>query len=150
MSAVLWWHWLVLGLLLALAELAASGGFYIIFFGIAAVVVGLLAGAGLAGPLWMQVLLFSALSVGSLLLFRTRLLRTFQLDPQAPAIDTLVGEIAVAAEDLAPGRVGRVELRGAGWTARNGSPAVLPRGTRCRVVRVEGLTLTVEPEGAHS
>ena len=37
---ILWWHWLVLGLLLVLAELAASGGFYIIFFGIAALIVG--------------------------------------------------------------------------------------------------------------
>ena len=52
---ILWWHWLVLGLLLVLAELAASGGFYIIFFGIGALVVGLLASAGLAGPVWMQI-----------------------------------------------------------------------------------------------
>ena len=30
-----WWHWLVLGLVLVALELAASGGFYVIFFGIA-------------------------------------------------------------------------------------------------------------------
>lgn len=37
-----WWHWLVFGLVLVLAEVATAGGFYIIFFGIGAIVVGLL------------------------------------------------------------------------------------------------------------
>ena len=146
---ILWWHWLVLGLLLVLAEMAAAGGFYIIFFGIAAVVVGLLAGAGMAGPMWTQLLLFSGLSVGSLLLFRTRLLRWLQLDPQVPAVDSLIGDIAVLARDLAPDEVGKVELRGASWSARNASPIVLRAGSRCRVLRVDGLMLYIGPEGAH-
>lgn len=145
---ILWWHWLVLGLLLVLAELAASGGFYIIFFGIAAIIVGLLASADLAGPVWVQLLLFSVISVASLMFFRTRLLKWLQVDPQAPAVDALVGEVAVAAEDLLPGSVGRVELRGAAWSARNNANVAVARGTRCRVIRVEGLMLYVEPEGA--
>ena len=148
--AILWWHWIVLGLVLALAELAAAGGFYIIFFGIAALVVGLLASLGLAGPPWVQILLFSALSVGSLMAFRARLLKWLQVDPQAPGVDTFVGEIAVATEDLAPGGIGKVELRGSAWTARNTTAAPVARGMRCRVVRVDGLTVHVEPEGAHA
>jgi inner membrane protein len=144
---VLWWHWLVLGLLLVLAEMAVAGGFYFIFFGAAAIVVGLLASFDLAGPFGLQLLLFSVLSVGSLLLFRSRLLRWFQREPQSPPVDTLVGEIGTASEDLAPGRVGHIELRGTSWTARNTTAAVVTRGTRCRVVRVDGLTVDVEPEG---
>ena len=147
---ILWWHWLVLGLLLVLAELAASGGFYIIFFGIAAIVVGLLASANLAGPIWVQVLLFSVISVASLMIFRTRLLRYMQVDPQAPAVDSLVGQVAVATEDLLPGSVGRVEFRGAAWSARNSAQVAVARGMRCRVIRIEGLMLYVEPEGVHS
>ncbi len=145
---ILWWHWLVLGLLLVLAELAASGGFYIIFFGIAAIIVGLLASADLAGPVWVQLLLFSVISVASLLTFRSRLLKLLQVDPQSPAVDEMVGEVAVAAEDLLPGSVGRVELRGAAWSARNNANVAVARGTRCRVIRVEGLMLYIEPEGA--
>lgn len=145
---ILWWHWLVLGLILIVAEMAAAGGFYIIFFGIAAVVVGLLSSANLAGPLWMQLLLFSIISIGSLLLFRTRLLTWMQIDPQMPAVDALIGEVAVLAGDLAPGEVGKVELRGASWSARNASDAVLVRGARCRVMRVDGLMLHIVPEGA--
>jgi inner membrane protein len=144
---VFWWHWIILGLVLAAAEMAAAGGFYIIFFGLGAIVVGTLASFGMAGPLWMQLLLFSVLSVASLMLFRYRLLRTFQPDRQAPPVDALVGEVAIAAEDVAPGSIGRVELRGTAWSARNATHVIVTRGTRCRVVSVDGLTLNVEPEG---
>jgi inner membrane protein len=147
---ILWWHWLVLGLLLVVAEMAASGGFYIIFFGIGAIVVGLLASFELAGPIWMQLMLFSLISVVSLTGFRRRLLKWMQVDPQAPAVDTLVGEIGVASEDLAPGVIGRVELRGTPWSARNMTSTVVARGARCRVVGVDGLTVEVEPEGARA
>jgi membrane protein implicated in regulation of membrane protease activity len=147
---ILWWHWLVLGLLLVLAELATAGGFYVIFFGVAALVVGVLSGFDVAGPLWVQLLLFSALSLASLLLFRARLLEWVQHDPQRPEIDTLIGEIGIASDELAPGTVGKVEVRGAAWSARNTTALPLGRGVRVRVVRVDGLTLDVEPEGVRS
>ena len=144
---ILWWHWLVIGLILAAAELASSGGFYVIFFGIGAIIVGLLASVGLAGPLWVQLLLFAVLSLASLMLFRQRLLSAFQPDPQAPSIDTLVGEVGVAAAEIAAGAIGQVELRGTSWSARNNADVSVGRGTRCRVIRVEGLTLHIVPEG---
>jgi membrane protein implicated in regulation of membrane protease activity len=144
---ILWWHWFVLGLLLVLVELAAAGGFYIIFFGIAAVLVGLLSSIGAAGSVGAQILLFSVLSVASLLLFRSRLVKRFQGDPQTPQVDQLVGEIGVVLEDLLPGAVGKVELRGSSWSARSVSGSTLARGTRCQVTGVDGLTLSVTPEG---
>jgi membrane protein implicated in regulation of membrane protease activity len=146
--SILWWHWLVLGLVLVVVEMASAGGFYIIFFGLGAVIVGLLALFGLAGPAWAQVLLFAGLSVVGLAMFRNRFLRWFQVDPQLPPVDALVGEVGQAMEDLAPGAVGRVEFRGSAWSARNASSVLIARGTRCRVVRVDGLMLFVEPEGA--
>ena len=144
---ILWWHWLVFGLVLALGEVVTPGGFYLLFFGIAALVVGLLTRVDLAGPAWMQVLLFSVLSVGSLLLFRARLLRWMQIDPQTPAVDTIVGEIATATNPLAPDAIGKVELRGSSWSARNVSDRLIAAGSRCRVVRVDGLLLDVTTEG---
>ena len=106
---ILWWHWLALGLVLAAAEMASAGGFYIIFFGIGAMAVGILSALGLAGPVWMQTFLFSAISIGSLALFRTRLLKMMQPDPQAPTVDALVGEVAIATEDVAAGSIGKVD-----------------------------------------
>ena len=145
---ILWWHWLVLGLVLVVSEMAMAGGFYIIFFGIGALVVGVLAGFGMAGPVWTQLLLFSAISIASLVMFRGRMLKSFQTDPQAPPVDVIVGEVAVATEEMAPGGIGRVELRGSAWSARNDAGVSVTRGARCRVTRVDGLTLHVEPEGA--
>lgn len=148
--ALLWWHWIVIGLLLVLAEMATAGGFYVIFFGVAALLVGILSAFGIAGPPWAQMLLFSILSVSSLAIFRSRLLKWMQMDPQRPAVDPLIGEIGMAQEDIIAGGVGRLELRGTSWSARNATSAALPRGTRCRVVRVEGLMLHVEPEGGRA
>jgi membrane protein implicated in regulation of membrane protease activity len=148
--SLLWWHWIVIGLLLVLGEMASAGGFYLIFFGVAGLLVGILAAFGLAGPAWVQLLLFALLSVSSLVIFRSRLLKWMQLDPQRPAVDPLIGEIGLALEDIIAGGVGRLELRGTAWSARNATSAGLPRGTRCRVVRVEGLMLHVEPEGGRS
>ena len=145
---ILWWHWMVLGLLLAAAEMASAGGFYIIFFGVGAMVVGILSALGIAGPVWMQTFLFSAISIGSLALFRSRLLKMMQPNPQAPSVDALVGEVAVATEDVAAGSIGKVELRGSSWSARNDAGVVVTRGTRCRVTGVDGLMLHVVPEGA--
>jgi membrane protein implicated in regulation of membrane protease activity len=147
---LLWWHWLVVGLLLVLVEVATPGGFFVIFFGVAAIIIGALAGLGLAGPVWMQLLMFSVLSVVSLALFRARLLKMFQHDPQAPEVDSLVGEIGQLEGAIAPGQIGRIEVRGTAWSARNATALELARGMRCRVVRVNGLMLEVEPEGARS
>lgn len=142
-----WWQWLALGLVLVLLEMAASGGFYVMFFGVAAIAIGALRLLDLAGPVWMQFLLFSVLSVGSLLLFRKPVIRWLKLDAGKPDVDTLVGEIATPLEEIPPGAVGRVELRGTVWTARNASTIPVSRGARCSVVRVDGLMLLIESEG---
>lgn len=144
-----WWHWLVLGLVLVLLEMAASGGFYVIFFGVAAIVISGLHLFDIAGPIWFQLLLFSMISIGALLFFRSPLLRLMQ--PESPADrDSPVGEIAFPLEDIAPGAVGRAELRGTVWTARNHTPATLARGQRCRVVKMDRLMIVLEAEGAHA
>jgi len=141
-----WWYWLVLGLVLVALEVASSGGFYIIFFGVAAVAVSLLAATELAAQAWIQWLLFSVLSVVSLLVFRNPLMRKLNLGAGAADIDTLAGETGTALEDMGAGANGRVELRGTTWSARNVGEALLASGQRCRVVAVEGLTLDITPE----
>jgi len=145
-----WWHWLALGLILVALEMAASGGFYVIFFGIAAIAIGGLHLFDLAGPLWLQLLLFSVLSVVSLLVFRSPVLRLLGLDGPGVDVDSLVGEIAMPVEDIQPGDVGRAELRGTMWSARNSSAAPLRRGQRCKVVKVERLMIFLDAEGARS
>jgi membrane protein implicated in regulation of membrane protease activity len=146
---MVWWHWLVLGMFLAALELVTPGSFFIIFFGVAALVVGLLDMWGLAGPVWVQWLLFSIISVAALLLFRNPLLRLVRADqPNASLVDALITETAHALEDIAPDEFGRVELRGSAWSAKNVATQVIVKGQRCTVQRVDGLKLYVLPEGA--
>jgi membrane protein implicated in regulation of membrane protease activity len=143
-----WWHWAVLGLVLGLLELATPGGFFILFFGIGALLVGLLSILGIAGPLWVQWVLFGAFSVTTLVLFRDPLLRRMRGRHGHSHIDALTDDVAIAKEDIAPGAVGRAELRGTAWSALNVGVAVLHRGQRCAVRKVDGLTLHIAPEGA--
>ena len=60
-------------------------------------------------------------------------------------MDSLIGETALALEDIAPGAMGKVELRGASWTARNIGDQPIQRSERPKVERVDGLTL-YDPE----
>jgi membrane protein implicated in regulation of membrane protease activity len=146
---MLWWHWIAIGMILAVLEAFGPGGFYIIFFAVGALVVGTLSLAGLSVPLWVEGLLFSVVSIVSLLMFRKPILDRFDLQPgRDPAVDRIEGEIAVPTEDIAPGAVGRAELRGSVWTARNTGHTTLARGQRCVVVRVDGFTLSLVAEGA--
>jgi membrane protein implicated in regulation of membrane protease activity len=147
---MLWWHWLVIGLILVALEMAASGGFYVIFFGIAALAIAGLHLIDVAGPVWVQLLLFSVISVGSLLFFRARLLTWLQVEQVGPDVDSLVGDTAVPLEDIPAGAVGRAELRGTVWSARNQDAATLARGQRCKVVEVDRLMIFLKPERERS
>ena len=140
-----WWLWLAGGLALVVAELATPSGFFILFFGVGALTVGTLARLGIVQAEWLQWLLFTVLSVVYLLLFRGRLETRMKMPPP-PNVDSFVGVLAVAQERLSPGVVGKVEVRGASWSARNTSGVTLEPGQRCKVVSVDGLLLTVVPE----
>ncbi len=139
-----WWLWLLLGLVLAALELASTGGFYLIFFGVSAMFIGLMGAIGLAGPAWLQWLAFTILSVILLLAFRRPILRMMNVD--TGPVDSLVGEFATVLDAIQPGAIGRAELRGSTWSARNLHSADLARGQRCRVERVDGLMLFLLPE----
>jgi membrane protein implicated in regulation of membrane protease activity len=139
-----WWLWLAGGLMLMLFELATPSGFFVMFFGLGAITVGILARVGLVGDARMEWLIFTVTSVVYLLLFRGRLQKRMQ--QPAGAIDTLIGEMATPRERIEPGAIGRADLRGALWNARNESTTTIDAGQRCRVTRVDGLLVYVQPE----
>ena len=136
--------WLAGGLVLLVVELATPSGFFVMFFGLGAITVGVLQGLGILDSALMQWFIFTALSVVYLLLFRGRMQKGVDRPPAN--IDTLVGELAVPRERILPGQVGRVDLRGAMWSARNGASELIEAGQRCRVTAVDGLTVYVQPE----
>ena len=139
-----WWLWLVFGLTLTALELLSAGGFYLIFFGLSALLIGTLQLLGLHSQVWVQWFLFTALSFVLLALFRNPVLRAFR--PKDVAVDQLVGQIAIPIEDIPAGLVGKAELRGTGWNARNEHHGTLHKGQRCLVRRVDELMLILTPE----
>jgi hypothetical protein len=140
-----WWIWILAGLVLLGVEMVTPG-FFVFFFGIAALVTGAMVAFGVGGPEWAQWLLFSALSLVSLLVFRGRLVAWMRSQEPVSPVDTLQGEVAIPLEDLSPGAVGKAELRGSAWTVQNGDTRTLTKGQRCRVYGVEGLTLSIRAE----
>jgi len=144
MIYVPWWMWVVLGMVLLLGEVLTPGGFFIIFFGAAALVVGLLKALGLEMALSYEVMIFAILSIVGLIFFRKPLQQKFrQLTPDMFAGE-LKGESGTAVEEIAAGATGKVELRGTAWNAVNAGESALPKGGACLVERVDGLTLTVK------
>jgi inner membrane protein len=141
-----WWGWLAGGLALLAIELVTPSGFFVMFFGLGALLVGALAWAGFVEAAWLQWLLFTVLSVACLAFFRGPLRARVERTMTRGPVDSLVGDVGRVSEALVPGANGRVELRGSSWQARNDSQVPLAPGQRCRVVRVDGLTLGVVPE----
>jgi membrane protein implicated in regulation of membrane protease activity len=139
-----WWQWILLGLTLSALELATPGGFYLIFFGVSAILVGLASLVGFLVPAWFEWLAFSVGSIVMLLMFRRRMMQLIQ--PGAGDVDSLIGETALPLETIRPGAIGRAEMRGTVWSARNAHDSELARGQRARVQRVDGLTLYLVPE----
>jgi membrane protein implicated in regulation of membrane protease activity len=141
---MVWWAWVLVGLGFLAAEAATPGGFFALFFGLSAVVVGGLTAVGLAGPAWVQWVLFSALSILALATLRGPLKGRLNLKGTGRPVDSLAGEVAIAQGAFEPGGVGKVELRGTSWNAR--STVGIGVGQRLIVERVDGLTLWVRPE----
>jgi inner membrane protein len=140
-----WWIWVLIGFLLLALELVTPS-LHIGFFGVGAIVVGLLVGVGLDIPIWLELLLFVALSLLLLFILRKPLRKRFETASGAGAVDSIQNEPAVTLEKIAVNAIGRAELRGAPWRARNIDQRDLEAGERCRVQQMDGLTLLIRAE----
>lgn len=136
-----WWIWIVIGFVLLATEFVTTT-MHIAFFAAGAFIVGILVGAGVDLPLWAQLVIFTSVSLFAFFFVRPIAVRKLKLD-QKKVVDTLVGEQATAMEEIAPQGLGRAEMRGTTWSARNVGETVLNRGQRCVVAGVEGLVIHV-------
>ena len=140
-----WWHWIVLGIVLALTELAVPA-FFIIWFGLGALGVGLALLVWPALVLAGQLLLWALLSA-VLVAVWFRYLKPRTMTAVGTSAAALSGEIGVLVGELGPQTRGQVRfqkpLLGADlWACY--ADDVLPAGARVRVITVEGSFLKVE------
>jgi membrane protein implicated in regulation of membrane protease activity len=136
---MVWWIWVLIAFAILALELTAST-LHIGFFSVGALAVAILVGAGVDLPLWGQLVTFTVVSLVAFFFLRPVLVRKLKLD-QKKVVDSLVGEQALALEDIAVGGNGRAEMRGTTWSARNIGETALIRGQRCTVAEVNGLVI---------
>jgi membrane protein implicated in regulation of membrane protease activity len=134
-----WWIWTLIGFFFLGLEFVSTT-MHSAFFAAGAFLVAILVAFHLGGPLWAQLLTFTIFSLITLLIIRPVVVQKLKLS-QTKIVDTMIGEQAIAMEDLPPSAVGKAEMRGSTWNARNVGETALVRGQRCTVERVEGLVL---------
>jgi len=139
------WSWWVLGLVLLAAELVLPG-FFLIWIGLAAIIVGALSLLFWDSAFWVwqvQWLILAASAVVVTLLGRRYVYNNSQVTDE-PFLNqrgaSLVGRTATLAEPITEGR-GRIRLEDTYWTVMGPD---LPAGTRVKVVASNGRDLTVE------
>lgn len=100
----------------------------------------------LHGSIWLQVVMFLAVSGGMLALLRPLVRRFVTPKLTRTNIDSVIGSegYVIAAIDNVSA-VGQVKLGAMYWTARSTSGAPIPEGTRIKVDRIEGVKVFVSP-----
>jgi len=140
--------WFLAGLVLILLEFAAPG-IVVVFFGVGAWLTALSTWFGLTGGLTSQLLMWAISSVLLLVFLRRRLadkFHGFETGRQNPLdnLDEFTGREVMVTRDIDPQRRdGRVEFKGAEWTAVADEP--IAAGRIAVITAAEGLTLTVRP-----
>jgi len=100
----------------------------------------------LGGQLWLQVVLFFAVSAGLLLALRPIVKKHFTPKLVKTNVDSVIGTkgYVTAAVDNLTG-AGQVKLGAMYWTARSTSGEPIPEGTLVKVDRIEGVKAFVSP-----
>ena len=140
-----WWGWLAAGVaLLGVEMFVIDAEFYLVFVGVAAVLVGLLGLSGVAMPEWLQWLVFAALAIGNMIAFRKRVYALVRGREGHVQQRITVGDRVVVPTHLAPGQSCRVDYRGSSWTARNVDMLAIEAGAEAVIASIDDLTLHVK------
>ena len=142
MESITYWHWWILAAALVILEVFAPGAFFL-WLGIAAGVVG---GVIYLAPklAWeYQVLVFSVLSVVSILVWR-KYFRTTPEETDEPALnrrgEQYVGRVFTLTEPIV-NSMGKIRVDDTTWKIRGED---CPVGTRVEVTGVDGTIFEVE------
>ena len=138
-----WWSWGILGFaLLGLELFAIDAQFFLVFAGVAAIVVGLLGLVGIDLPQWAQWIAFAVLAVIAMFTIRRQIYEKLLSKPGSK-VNSDIHQHVVIAQALEPGKTARIEYRGTGWTAVNVGKESIRAGGEARIESIDGLTLHV-------
>ena len=142
-----WWGWLVIGAALLAAEMfLLDAQFYLVFLGISAAIVGVFGWAGIDMPEWAEWLTFAALSLLTMVAFRSRLYQIVKGRTGLVEERVALGDRVVVPINLRTGETCRVDYRGSSWSARNIGDNAIEAGREAIIAQVDGLTLHVRSQ----
>lgn len=141
-----WWMWIVGGIALMLAELAIPA-FFVIWFGLGALLVGLLLLVAPELSLTSQLALWTAASLAMVALWFKVFKQSFTRTRVGTADGEVIGEIGLLATAVAPFARGKVRfqrpvLGSDEWVCL--ADEAIAAGERVKVVAVEGSFLKVK------
>jgi membrane protein implicated in regulation of membrane protease activity len=141
-----WWTWGSFGIVLLVVETGMTRDFTLFCIGVSAIAVAVTTAFGLSN-VSLQLICFVLLSGTALFLARGWLrAKSFVNGSSEHEFSNIVGEVALPFEDLPAYGFGKAELRGTTWSAHNAANIPIFRGQRCRVMKVQNLTLWIMPE----
>ena len=133
--------WLAVVALMLVIEIFTMG-LTTIWFSLGAVAAAI--AAALGAPLWVQILLFSVVSVLIMLLVRPFAVKVMDKSRTRTNIEEVIGEQAEVIEDIDNQRErGKVRYRGVEWMARSADGNKIAAGEMVMVESVAGVKLIV-------
>lgn len=137
--------WLGIFIVLVIIELATLGLTTIWFAGGSIVA---FIGSMLGASLWIQIILFLAVSIVLLLFTRPLAVKYVNKNRIRTNVDSLIGEKAIVIADINNLREeGQVKLDGKEWTARAEDPdEIIKAGSVVRVQKISGVKVIVRKE----
>lgn len=145
LSNLEYWHWLAIALVFFIIEMLAPGAIFL-WFGAAAVVVGIIMLVASDLTWQTQIILFSLLSVISLIAWRLYVKKNPPSDNEYPTLnkrgEDLVGRVFTLDEDIV-NNYGKIKVDDTMWKIRGED---LASGGKVRVTEVDGTVLVVKKE----
>jgi inner membrane protein len=133
--------WIFLGVLLLIVEVLTTS-FYAIFFGIGALITGILVYLGVVDDKAAQIGIFALSSMMSLYFFRRKLSEIFRKPENA--FKEIVDEYAKVSIEILPGEEGKVFYRGADWIAYSAEGKAIEKNKKVLIKKIDGIKLIVE------
>jgi membrane protein implicated in regulation of membrane protease activity len=135
--------WLIIGLVMLLAELV-SVLLVFIFFAIGALFTAFLASVGILPDIETQIIAFSAISILSLLVLRKHAKKLLGNRGKHSEYNEFVGETALVIRDIPVSGYGKIYYRGAEWKAISSDNQLIIAGSKVVIRRTDGIVLIVE------
>jgi membrane protein implicated in regulation of membrane protease activity len=141
-----WWLWSVVGFALLVAETIIPAGLFLLFFGVAALLLAAVLCFIPAIPIAWQWIIFALggplLAITLKPYLKSSLTKGVARDDR----DNFTGERAIAIGTIAPQGSGTVEHRGTSWQATNVGNSVIMDGESCAITGSNNLTLLVRKD----